>query len=88
MIKITAEWDAILKEEFSSPTYQNLREFLVKEYSTKVVYPDMYNIFNSMKHTAFNDVKVVILGQDPYHERGQAMGLAFPFQKGRKFHPL
>ena len=82
MIKITEEWDEILKEEFSSPEYLKLREFLKKEYSTHTVYPSMYDIFNSMKHTAFKDVKVVLLGQDPYHNEGQAMGLSFSVPDG------
>jgi len=87
MVKITKEWDEILSEEFSSPTYQNLREFLKVEYSTKRVYPDMYDIFNSMKLTAFEDIKVVIIGQDPYHEKGQAMGLSFSVPEGEKIPP-
>ena len=82
MIKITEEWDEILKDEFASPSYLKLREFLKSEYSSHVVYPSMYDIFNSMKKTAFKDIKVVILGQDPYHERGQAMGLSFSVPKG------
>ncbi len=87
MIKITEEWDKILSEEFSSPTYKNLREFLKGEYSAKTVYPDMFNIFNSMKYTSFEDIKVVILGQDPYHEKGQAMGLSFSVPEGEKIPP-
>lgn len=82
MVKITEEWDRILSDEFSSDNYVRLREFLKSEYSTRTVYPSMYNIFNSMKLTAFNDIKVVILGQDPYHEEGQAMGLSFSVPKG------
>ena len=82
MVKITEEWDEVLKDEFSSPEYLALREFLKKEYSTHVVYPDMHDIFNSMKLTPFKDIKVVIIGQDPYHEAGQAMGLAFSVPKG------
>ncbi len=82
MIKISEEWDEILKEEFLAPSYLSLREFLKKEYSTKTIYPSMYNIFNSMKLTPFYNVKVVILGQDPYHEEGQAMGLSFSVPKG------
>jgi len=81
MVKITEEWDSILQEEFSSPTYKSLREFLKTEYFTQTVYPPMNDIFNSMKKTAFNDIKVVILGQDPYHEEGQAMGLSFSVPK-------
>ena len=87
MTKITPEWDEILADEFSSPTYQKLREFLKEEYSNRTVYPDMFNIFNSMKHTAFKDIKAVILGQDPYHEEGQAMGLSFSVPSGIKKPP-
>ena len=82
MIKITEEWDEILKEEFLSPSYLKLREFLKSEYSSFTVYPSMYDIFNSMKLTAFSDVRVVLIGQDPYHEEGQAMGLSFSVPEG------
>ncbi len=82
MIKITAEWDEILKEQFSSLSYARLHEFLKQEYFNRTVYPSMYDIFNSMKLTAFSDIKAVILGQDPYHEEGQAMGLSFSVPKG------
>ena len=87
MIKISSEWDEILKEEFSSPSYLKLREFLKTEYANYNVFPSMYDIFNSMKLTAFSDIKVVILGQDPYHEVGQAMGLAFSVPKTQKIPP-
>ena len=82
MIKITEEWDEILKEEFASESYLRLREFLKREYSSRTIYPSMFDIFNSMKKTAFQDVKAVILGQDPYHEKGQAMGLSFSVPAG------
>ena len=82
MIKITQEWDEILAEEFNSASYKSLREFLKTEYFTQTVYPPMNDIFNSMKKTAFKDIKVVVLGQDPYHEEGQAMGLSFSVPKG------
>ena len=87
MAKITNRWDEVLKDEFSSQSYLTLREFLKTEYSTKTIYPSMYDIFNSMKRTDFDDVKVVILGQDPYHEEGQAMGLSFSVPKGIKIPP-
>lgn len=87
MIKITKEWDDVLSEEFNSERYLKLREFLKKEYSNGVVYPSMYDIFNSMKITSFEDIKVVILGQDPYHEEGQAMGLSFSVPDGVKIPP-
>ncbi len=82
MIKITKEWDEVLKEEFCSENYLNLREFLKKEYSSFTIYPSMYDIFNSMKYTSFENVKVVLLGQDPYHNEGQAMGLSFSVPEG------
>lgn len=87
MIKISEEWDEALKEEFSSKTYLELRAFLKKEYSTKTIFPDMYNIFYALKLTPLKDVKVVILGQDPYHEQGQAMGLSFSVPNGVKIPP-
>ena len=82
MVKISPKWDEILNEEFHSPSYIKLRQFLKDEYSNNVVYPSMYDIFNSMKLTDFDDVKVVLLGQDPYHNVGQAMGLSFSVPKG------
>ena len=87
MIKITKEWDEILSEEFSSPEYLALREFLKTEYSSHTVYPSMYDIFNSMKITALEKVKVVLLGQDPYHNEGQAMGLSFSVPDGMDIPP-
>lgn len=87
MEKITKEWDEVLSEEFSSSTYSSLRQFLKTEYSKFTVYPSMYDIFNGLKLTPFKDIKVVILGQDPYHEEGQAMGLAFSVPKGVKKPP-
>lgn len=82
MIKISEEWDKILEEEFSSESYKSLREFLKTEYFSRTIYPDMHDIFNSMKVTPFSEIKAVILGQDPYHEKGQAMGLSFSVPKG------
>ena len=82
MIKITPEWDKILEQEFCSENYLKLREFLKEEYSTRTIYPSMFDIFNSMKITAFSDIKVVLLGQDPYHNQGQAMGLSFSVPDG------
>ena len=62
-------------------------EFLKKEYATQTIYPDMYNIFNSLKYTSYSDVKAVILGQDPYHGPGQAHGLCFSVQEGVPLPP-
>lgn len=87
MVKITKEWDELLSEEFSSSSYLYLREFLKKEYSSHTVYPPMYDIFNGLKLTPLENVKVVILGQDPYHEEGQAMGLSFSVPNGVKKPP-
>ena len=87
MSKINEKWDSILEKEFSAKSYLNLREFLKKEYQNYIIYPSMYDIFNSMKLTDFDDVKVVILGQDPYHEEGQAMGLSFSVPKTQKIPP-
>lgn len=87
MVNIGNEWDEILKDEFKKEYYLRLREFLKYEYSHYRVYPDMYNIFNSMKYTSYSDVKAVILGQDPYHEPGQAHGLCFSVQKGTRIPP-
>ena len=77
MVNIGNDWDQVLTEEFQKEYYQQLRQFLVEEYRTHVVYPDMHDIFNALKATAYQDVKVVILGQDPYHEPGQAHGMSF-----------
>ncbi len=82
MVHIGNDWDEILKDEWQKPYYLKLRGFLKKEYSTHKVYPDMHDIFNALKHTAFKDVKAVIIGQDPYHGEGQAHGLCFSVKKG------
>lgn len=82
MVQIGNDWDELLKEEFQKDYYQKLRVFLAREYKTQTVYPDMYDIFNALRYTAYQDVKVVILGQDPYHGPGQAHGLCFSVKKG------
>ena len=87
MVNIGNRWDEILAEEFKKEYYLNLREFLKKEYSTQTIHPDMYSIFNAFKYTSYEDVKVVILGQDPYHQPGQAHGLCFSVGKGVKIPP-
>lgn len=80
-------WQELLEEEFDKSYYQNLRKYLTQEYSTKVIYPDKYDIFNALKFTDYNDVKIVILGQDPYHGPNQAHGLSFSVKKGVKIPP-
>ncbi|MCL2437039.1 MAG: uracil-DNA glycosylase [Clostridiales bacterium] len=82
MVQLGNDWDSILAGEFEKEYYQELRTFLISEYKSKTIYPNMYDIFNALKHTAYHDVKAVILGQDPYHEPGQAHGLCFSVQKG------
>lgn len=82
MVHIGNDWDEILKDEFQKEYYQKLRVFLAREYQTQTVYPDMYDIFNALRYTAYQDVKVVILGQDPYHGPNQAHGLCFSVKKG------
>ena len=82
MVNIGNSWDLLLKEEFEKEYYLNLRRFLKNEYATKTIYPDMYDIFNALKYTPYEDVKVVILGQDPYHGPGQAHGLCFSVKEG------
>ena len=82
MVQIGNSWDEKLKDEFTKDYYLQLREFLKQEYATRVIYPDMHDIFNALKATSYEDVKVVILGQDPYHEPGQAHGMCFSVKPG------
>lgn len=77
------DWDLVLKEEFEKEYFINLKKFIGNEYNLKTIYPPYEDIFNAFKLTSINDVKVVILGQDPYHEKGQAHGLAFSTPEGR-----
>lgn len=71
------DWHLLLKNEFNKEYYLSLRDFLKKEYKTKTIYPNMNDIFNALHYTQYKDVKVVILGQDPYHGPNQAHGLSF-----------
>lgn len=87
MVHIGNEWDDILKGEFDKEYYLRLREFLKYEYAHYHIYPNMYDIFNSLKYTSYSDVKAVILGQDPYHQPGQAHGLCFSVKKGTPLPP-
>ncbi|MCI5604842.1 MAG: uracil-DNA glycosylase [Clostridia bacterium] len=87
MVSLGNDWDEILKEEFQKDYYLKLREFLKVEYRSHKIHPDMYDIFNALKWTSYADTKVVILGQDPYHEENQAHGLAFSVKKGVKIPP-
>lgn len=80
-------WKYVLNEEFEKEYYKNLRSFLVEEYRTRTIYPNMYDIFNALHYTDYDDVKVVILGQDPYHGPNQAHGLSFSVKPGVKAPP-
>ena len=82
MIIFNNDWQILLNDEFKQDYYQKLRQFLVTEYRTKKIYPDMHDIFNALHYTAYQDVKVVVLGQDPYHGPNQAHGLSFSVQPG------
>lgn len=82
MVNIGNDWDRILDGEFDKPYYRKLRAFLKSEYSSRVIFPDMNDIFNALRYTSFENTRVVILGQDPYHEPGQAHGLCFSVKKG------
>ncbi|MDE5834049.1 MAG: uracil-DNA glycosylase [Ruminococcus sp.] len=87
MVNFGNEWDEILKDEFQKEYYIKLRQKLIEEYRTQKVFPDMYDIYNAMKLTSYDDVKCVIIGQDPYHDNGQAHGLSFSVKKGVKPPP-
>ena len=87
MVNIGNSWDNVLKDDFGGENYQNLRRFLAEEYRTHTIYPDMHHIFSALKETAFEDVKVVIIGQDPYHNPGQAHGMCFSVMPGTDTPP-
>ena len=82
MVNFGNDWDKLLEDEFKKDYYLGLRHFLAEEYRTQRIFPGMYDIFNAMKLTSYNDVKAVIIGQDPYHGEGQAHGLSFSVKKG------
>ncbi len=81
------DWDQLLEEELNKEYFQSLIEFVKKEYKEKTIYPKQSDIFNAFRYTKYKDVKVVILGQDPYHGENQAEGLSFSVKKGIKKPP-
>jgi len=87
MFVITKNWYELLKEEFEKPYYKNLINFLEMEYKTKTIYPKPENVFNALNRVKYDDVKVVIIGQDPYHGMGQAHGLSFSVEKDINIPP-
>ena len=82
MIQIGNDWDAVLKEENGKEYFMKLQEFLAEERQTPMVYPPEKDVFNALKYSSLADTKVVIFGQDPYHEPGQAHGMCFSVNKG------
>ena len=82
MVNFNNDWDELLKNEFNKDYYLELRKKLIVEYRTQRIFPGMYDIFNAMKLTSYDDVRCVIIGQDPYHGEGQAHGLSFSVRKG------
>lgn len=87
MVHIGNDWDELLCNEFSQDYYKKIRFFLKQEYETHTIYPPKDDIFNALRYTAYHQVKVVLLGQDPYHGQGQAHGLCFSVQPGVKVPP-
>ncbi|MDR0970829.1 MAG: uracil-DNA glycosylase [Bacteroidales bacterium] len=86
-VRIEDSWKKVLKEEFSKPYFSSLVSFLKEEYSKKTIFPQGKNIFYAFDTCPFDKVKVVILGQDPYHEKGQAHGLAFSVEENIPIPP-
>lgn len=87
MVQIGNDWDELLAGEFQKDYYRRLRETLKEEYRRYTVYPPMEDIFNALRFTPYRSVKAVILGQDPYHGRGQAQGLSFSVRRGVPIPP-
>lgn len=87
MVHIGNSWDALLADQFSAPYYLQLREFLKAEYRSGAIFPPPNDIFNALKATPYEKVKVVLLGQDPYHGEGQAHGMCFSVRKGVPLPP-
>ncbi len=87
MITVNQDWDEILASEYDKPYFKELLKTVEAEYEKGKVYPAKENIFNALRYTAYQDVKVVLLGQDPYHGEGQAHGFAFSVQPGTPFPP-
>lgn len=86
-VKIAADWQEILQPEFDKPYFEQLTQFVRAEYGTTTVYPAGRNIFRAFDKCPFSELKVVIIGQDPYHGVGQANGLCFSVNDGVPFPP-
>lgn len=87
MTKIGNDWDIMLRDEFDRPYFKQLENFLTEERARYEIYPPQKDVFNALRYSSFQDTKVVILGQDPYHEPGQAHGLCFSVNKGVTIPP-
>lgn len=87
MKRLTNDWSLLLEAEFKKPYYQQLSTSLLEEYQSQVIYPEQDEIFNALNYTSYQDTKVIILGQDPYHGPGQAHGLSFSVRPGVKTPP-
>ena len=87
MVCLNNDWDALLADEFKSQYYLELREFLKSEYMNMRIYPPMNDIYNALRYTSYENTRVVILGQDPYHGFGQAHGLCFSVERGVQLPP-
>ena len=87
MFPITKNWFELLKNEFNSKEFKELQTFLNNEYATYKIYPEAKNVFNALNLVKYDDVKVVIIGQDPYHQPHQAHGLCFSVLEGTKLPP-
>lgn len=84
---INKKWDIVLKDEMKKDYFRNLGIFVKNEYRTKMIFPPYQNIFDALRFTDYDDVKVVILGQDPYHGLGEAHGLSFSVRENVKMPP-
>jgi len=84
---INKKWDVILQDEMKKDYFRNLGIFVKNEYKTKMIFPPYENIFDALRFTDYDDVKVVILGQDPYHGLGEAHGLSFSVRENVKMPP-
>ena len=87
MVNIGNDWDGVLAADFDSENYRELRKFLKSEYMSHTIYPSMYDIFNALKETPYSEVRVLLLGQDPYHGPEQAHGMAFSVRPGVEAPP-
>ena len=85
--KVNNNWDIILKDEYEKEYFKNLLNYINEEYNNKTVYPLKENIFKALEYTDYNDIKVVILGQDPYHGEGEAQGLSFSIPNDIRITP-